>query len=607
MKTFSRIFFFARPVGLDIPVYAILTLLATIFSVVNFTTLIPLLQVLFGQVESTLNVARPSFSLTIEYFKDLFYYQLQLLVNTKGEIFALYFICSVILSAVLFANIFRFLASLIVAKTRVRVITNLRKSAFQALLSFDQGYFSNQKKGDVISRMTTDVQEIELSVVATLKVLFKEPLLILGYFTALFSISAELTLYTLLLIPLAGGVISVIARKLKKRARKAQESLGRINNVLDEAITGMRIIKAFSAKKHVQNRFDKEVDNYGSNSFQIISRFNLASPVSEFLGVAVLSLILLIGGSMVLDDSSDLAAAQFIGFLILFSQVLNPAKSLASSFSNINRGIASAERVFELIDTKTEIKEAIDAKALHSFEKSIVFKNVSFAYGKASVINDISFEVKKGQVVALVGPSGGGKTTITDLIPRFYDTSTGQVMVDGIDIKELKIEDLRNQMGIVTQESILFNDSVANNILFGQSQISEDKLKAAARIANAHDFIENLESGYHTNIGERGAKLSGGQRQRICIARAIIKNPPILILDEATSSLDSVSEKLVQDAIIKLMENRTTIVIAHRLSTIQHADLIYVIDKGKIVEQGNHDSLIKKNGIYRKLTVMQSV
>jgi subfamily B ATP-binding cassette protein MsbA len=607
MKTFSRIFFFARPVGLDIPVYAILTLLATIFSVVNFTTLIPLLQVLFGQVESTLNVARPSFSLTIEYFKDLFYYQLQLLVNTKGEIFALYFICSVILSAVLFANIFRFLASLIVAKTRVRVITNLRKSAFQALLSFDQGYFSNQKKGDVISRMTTDVQEIELSVVATLKVLFKEPLLILGYFTALFSISAELTLYTLLLIPLAGGVISVIARKLKKRARKAQESLGRINNVLDEAITGMRIIKAFSAKKHVQNRFDKEVDNYGSNSFQIISRFNLASPVSEFLGVAVLSLILLIGGSMVLDDSSDLAAAQFIGFLILFSQVLNPAKSLASSFSNINRGIASAERVFELIDTKTEIKEAIDAKALHSFEKSIVFKNVSFAYGKASVINDISFEVKKGQVVALVGPSGGGKSTITDLIPRFYDTSTGQVMVDGIDIKELKIEDLRNQMGIVTQESILFNDSVANNILFGQSQISEDKLKAAARIANAHDFIENLESGYHTNIGERGAKLSGGQRQRICIARAIIKNPPILILDEATSSLDSVSEKLVQDAIIKLMENRTTIVIAHRLSTIQHADLIYVIDKGKIVEQGNHDSLIKKNGIYRKLTVMQSV
>jgi subfamily B ATP-binding cassette protein MsbA len=296
MKTFSRIFFFARPVGLDIPVYAILTLLATIFSVVNFTTLIPLLQVLFGQVESTLNVARPSFSLTIEYFKDLFYYQLQLLVNTKGEIFALYFICSVILSAVLFANIFRFLASLIVAKTWVRVITNLRKSAFQALLSFDQGYFSNQKKGDVISRMTTDVQEIELSVVATLKVLFKEPLLILGYFTALFSISAELTLYTLLLIPLAGGVISVIARKLKKRARKAQESLGRINNVLDEAITGMRIIKAFSAKKHVQNRFDKEVDNYGSNSFQIISRFNLASPVSEFLGVAVLSLILLIGG-----------------------------------------------------------------------------------------------------------------------------------------------------------------------------------------------------------------------------------------------------------------------------------------------------------------------
>ena len=607
MKTFSRIFFFARPVGLDIPVYAILTLLATIFSVVNFTTLIPLLQVLFGQMESTLNVARPSFSLTIEYFKDLFYYQLQLLVNTKGEIFALYFICSVILSAVLFANIFRFLASLIVAKTRVRVITNLRKSAFQALLSFDQGYFSNQKKGDVISRMTTDVQEIELSVVATLKVLFKEPLLILGYFTALFSISAELTLYTLLLIPLAGGVISVIARKLKKRARKAQESLGRINNVLDEAITGMRIIKAFSAKKHVQNRFDKEVDNYGSNSFQIISRFNLASPVSEFLGVAVLSLILLIGGTMVLDDSSDLAAAQFIGFLILFSQVLNPAKSLASSFSNINRGIASAERVFELIDTKTEIKEVIDAKAIHSFEKSIVFKNVSFAYGKASVINDISFEVKKGEVVALVGPSGGGKTTITDLIPRFYDTSTGQVMVDGIDIKELKIEDLRNQMGIVTQESILFNDSVANNILFGQSQISEDKLKAAARIANAHDFIENLENGYHTNIGERGAKLSGGQRQRICIARAIIKNPPILILDEAASSLDSVSEKLVQDAIIKLMENRTTIVIAHRLSTIQHADRIYVIDNGKIVEQGNHDSLIKKNGIYRKLTVMQSV
>jgi len=607
MNTFLRIFSFARPFGLSVSAYIFLTVLATLFSVVNFTTLIPLLQVLFDQVDHTMVAESPDFSFTVDYFRALFYAKLVFLIKTQGEMTALTYICIAILCSVLLANSFRFLASLLIAQTRVRVITNLRKAAFQSVLCFDQSYFTNHKKGDLISRMTTDVQEVEQSIVATIKVVLKEPLLIIGYFMALFTISAELTLYTLLLIPLAGGAISVIARKLKKSAKKVQESLGRVNNLLDEAISGMRIIKAFAASKHVQGRFEKEINEYGKNNFRIISRFNLASPVSEFLGVGVLSLILLIGGSMVLNSSSGLGAAQFIGFLILFSQVLNPAKSLSSSFSNINRGIASAERVFQLMDTKSEIIAPKNPLPLASFEKSIVFNHVSFRYDHSLVIDNINIEINKGEVIALVGASGSGKTTITDLIPRFYDPSSGQILIDGLNLKSVDIEGLRNLMGVVTQESTLFNDSIANNITFGLKNITEEKLISAAKIANAHEFIETLEKGYQTSIGERGEKLSGGQRQRICIARAILKNPPILILDEATSSLDSASEKLVKEAIYKLMKNRTTLVISHRLSTIQQATRIYVLAHGKIVEQGNHDSLIEKNGVYKRLTDMQSV
>lgn len=607
MKTFIRVLGMARPFGLYVPQYILYTLLSTVFSVVNLTILIPLLKILFNQVDPNEVISiMPEFTLSVAYFKNLFYYHLYEIIETKGKISALYYICAIIISSVFLSNIFKYLSSMILARVRVNVIKNMRNRAFLAISRFDLGYFTGQRKGDIISRVTTDVQEVELSVVSTFRALFKEPLLIIGYFVALFAMSVELTLYTLILVPLSGGVISLIASQLKRRAQRTQESLGRINSTLDETITGIRIIKAFTATTYILDKFSNEVRFYTRNNFKIAARFNLASPLSEFFGVLVLSAILLIGGQMVLNNNAPLEAAEFLSFLIIFSQVINPAKVISASMSNISRGLASADRVFQLIDSKPTIIEKENALDLDELKSSIEFKDVSFGYEEKLVLKGINMKIKRGEVVALVGPSGGGKSTLADLVPRFYDPVSGKVEIDGHDLKDYKIESIRSLMGIVTQESILFNDTIANNIAFGRPTATAEEIEAAAQIANAHEFIVKLKDGYQTEIGERGTKLSGGQRQRLSIARAILKNPPILIMDEATSALDSESEKLVQDAIYKLMQNRTAIVIAHRLSTIQNANTIFVIQDGQIVQSGTHDQLIARDGLYKKLTELQS-
>lgn len=609
MNTYLRILSHARPFSVYLPQYILYTILYVAFSLVNLSILIPVLEVLFNQVdaEKLSNAgALPEFTVSVDYLKSVFNHYFEIIIRDFGRRGALQYVCGVIIVSVFLANLFRYLSAILLAKFRIRVVTNLRNSIYQKLNSFHIGYFTEKRKGDIVSRVTTDILEVESSVVSTLKVLFKEPALIIGYFSILFSMSVELTLYTMLLLPISGGLISYLAKKLKKRATKSQESLGRINSIIDETLTGMRIIKAFTASTFMIDKFDKEVKNYGKQNMSIATKFELAGPISEFLGIFAVAGLLMIGGSMVLNNESTLSASEFIAFIIIFSQILNPAKAMSNAFSNIQRGLASAERVFSVIDTPVAINDAPNARVIKTLHDSISIEQVSFRYDTDDVIKNISLTIPKGSTLALVGASGGGKSTLADLIPRFYDPSKGSIRIDGIDIREYQIESLRKLMGIVTQESILFNDSVYNNIAFGSPEVSMERVIEAAKVANAHEFITALSDGYETNIGDRGLKLSGGQRQRMSIARAVLKNPPILILDEATSALDSESELLVQEALTNLMQNRTSIVIAHRLSTIQNADQIVVIQQGEVIEHGSHQELMKVGGVYHKLTQMQS-
>lgn len=609
MNTYLRILSYARPFSRFVPAYMLTTILQVVFSLVNFTVLIPLLNILFDQVEQEKVAALhqlPDFSISIDYFKALFNYYFIDFIETSGKSGALQFVCIIIIVSVFLSNLFRYLSNVILAQIRAQVIKNLRTDVFQHILAFPLGYFTERRKGDIMSRATSDVQEVEHSVVSTLKVLFKEPAMIIGFFTVLFTMSVELTLYTLLMLPVSGFLIAGIAKRLKKRARQTQQALGNINNILDESIGGIRILKAFTATNFIFRKFTKEVKYYARKNVSIARRFELAGPISEFLGVTVVAIILLIGGNLILREQSSIEPAEFLAFLIIFSQILPPAKAISASFSNIQRGLAAGERVFSVIDTKPSIADIPGAKTLEGFSEAIEFRNVSFAYEKETVLKNINLSIPKGKTIALVGPSGSGKSTLSDLLPRFYDPTEGEVLIDGHPLRHYTMESIRKQMGIVTQESILFNDTVFNNIAFGVENADPEQVIAAAKIANAHNFISEMEKGYETEIGDRGGKLSGGQRQRLSIARAIFKNPPILIMDEATSALDSESEKLVQEALSNLMKNRTSIVIAHRLSTIQSADMIVVLQQGEIVEQGTHTQLLRKKGVYRKLIEMQS-
>ncbi len=608
MKTYLRILSYARGLGWYIPQYIITALLYAMFSVVNIALLAPMLDVLFNKEPDVAAVGQPPvFNYDFNYFIDVFNYYLNVYLVEKGPMGALVFVATAILITAFLSNLFRYLAAILLAIIRTRVVKNIRNHVFEKTINLDISYFTTERKGDLMLKITSDVQQIEAAIMDSIKVILLEPALIIGYFISLFMISPKLTLYSLILLPLSGGLIAGIAKRLKRAAALTQSSLGRISNQVEEAISGIRLIKAFSAQGYIVKKFKREVDNYSRLSIAMARKFDLASPVSEFLGIAVVAMVLLIGGSMVLDKNSGLEAAYFITFIILFSRVLQPAKAVSNSLTTIQRALASADRIFSIIDDRPKIQEKPNAVEIKEFRQAIVFDHVSFAYENEPVLKDINFTLAKGKTVALVGKSGGGKSTIADLIPRFYDPTAGQITIDGIPLTDVKLESLRQHLGIVTQQSILFNDTVFNNIAFGQENASEEEVIRAAKIANAHDFIMEMPQGYQTLVGEDGSKLSGGQRQRISIARAVMANPAILILDEATSALDSHSERLVQEAITKLMANRTSLVIAHRLSTIKHADEILVIEKGQIVERGTHDELVAKNGVYQALRAMQDI
>ena len=610
MKTYLRILAHASPYGKIIPLYVILTSFYILFSMINFSILIPLLEVLFDQVdiEETRKLSQNNnFSFSVDYIRSLFYTYFNSLISDGGRKEALQFVCIVILCSVFLANLFRYFSAVILARVRVRVVTNLRKSLYNKIINFKINFFTDKKKGDVISRVTSDIQQIENSVINSITVLFKEPALIIGLFFILSSISLKLTIYTVILIPVAGGAIAYIAKHLKIKAAFSQTALGNINNIINETLDGMRIIKLFTAQDKMKDKFNDEVKEYGKQNLSMYKRFELSNPLSEFLSITTVAVILLIGGGMVLDNSSDVSASEFIAFIIIFSQVIPPAKTMTTTFNTVQRGLASADRIFEYVD-KLDIRESESGDTnIESLKKGIEFNKVSFAYDEEDVLKNISFKINKGEKVAIVGPSGGGKSTIIDLLSKFYIVDKGKVLVDGIDISNYNTSQLRNMIGIVTQESILFHDSIRNNISFGDETIDEKKIVESAKVANAYKFINSLEDKFDTVIGERGLKLSGGQRQRICIARAIYKDPPILIFDEATSSLDSESESSVQKAIEEVMKNRTSIIIAHRLSTIKNVDKIIVVDNGKIVEIGKHNDLIKSNNVYSKFIKMQNV
>ena len=606
MKIFFRILSYAQNIVPKLVYFFLFSILGIIFGAFNIVLVIPMLKVLFNQGQKVVSVPElPPFKFSSDYLVEVFNHYFLGIIRDHGSLDALLFVCALIVACVILANVFRYLERVMATKIRVDLVKNIRMDIFKSVSNLHIGYFNNERKGDLISRFTNDVGEVENAVMSSLKAVLKEPITIVVYFLVLFTISPKLTLFTLLVLPFTGGALAEIIKRLKKQARQSQESLGRIVNILDETFSGMRVIKAFNARNFIIQKLEEESTYYRTVNKSMSYKNEMASPVSEILGVIIIAGIIFFGGNMVLSENSTLQPEVFLGFLAVFSMIIQPAKNFSNGITALQKGTASAKRIFTVIDTRPLIENKPDAIVLHGFENNIEFRNVSFAYDTEYVLRNVHLKVEKGKTVALIGPSGGGKSTLADLVPRFYDPTEGEVCVDGISIKDYDIDSLRKQMGVVTQESILFNDTIFNNIAFGLLGVSEEAVVQAAKIANAHDFILQTENGYKTYIGERGSKLSGGQRQRISIARAVLRNPPILILDEATSALDSESEKLVQEALFNLMKNRTSLVIAHRLSTIQHADEIVVIQEGQVVERGTHDELIQNRGLYWKLSTIQ--
>jgi subfamily B ATP-binding cassette protein MsbA len=572
-----------------------------------FPLLIPLLNTLFDGNNAGAKVivanAKPDTVLNIS---GWFKYYMNYFIQIHGAWGALQFVCITIIITIFLGNLFRYLSARTMENLRIHTLLNMRKRVFDNVMDLHLGYFSNERKGDIISKIASDVQVVQFSVTATLQVVFKEPVQLIVFMVMLFLISVKLTLWSLLVVPVSAFIISRIVKRLKSQAIAAQQSYGNMISYLDEALSGVKIIKAFNATDFVKQRFHSENKRYSKIMRSMAKRQQSASPVSEILAVTMISFIVLYGGYLILNKRSDLNGGQFIAYIAIFSQIMRPAKAISDSFSNIHSGIAAGERVLALIDEKPQITDAPNAKDIQEFNEGIHFNNVSFAYPGREVLKSINFTVPKGKSIALVGPSGGGKSTLMDLIPRFIEPQSGEVLIDDHNIQGVTMNSLRSLMGVVNQESILFNDSIYNNIAFGKTNVTQEEVEAAARIANAHNFIMETEGGYNTNIGDRGTKLSGGQRQRICIARAVLNNPPIMLLDEATSALDTESEKLVQEALNNLMKNRTSLIIAHRLSTIQNADNIIVLESGEIVEQGTHQQLIMNNGLYKRLIDMQT-
>lgn len=614
MKTYRRLLKFAKPFRYFVVPFFVFTLIAVFFSVFQFALIIPLLNFLFDQ-HSAAEIQRfavmPAFSFSGGYFKDLFYYEVHHL-KTMKPVYALYFIAILIVAAVILTNLFRYLAQRSMVNARTLLVKRIREAIFEKINYLHMGYFTKEHKGDLLSRMNSDVFEIEAVAANSLEVLFKEPYIMIGYFIALFTISVKLTLFTLLIIPISAIGIAIVTKKLRKEAKDMQSSIGRLLTIIDETLMGMRIIRAFNATDFILKRFSRENDFYRKASLQGFKKRELAPAFSEVAGVIVVAGILIYGGTMILHNqganTSGLKASEFIAFIAIFSQVMRPAKAMVVALANIQRGEASGQRILEILDTPIQVADKPNATVLKNFNNKVEFNDVCFGYSDTPVLKNINFTIEKGRTIALVGPSGVGKSTIADLIPRFYDVTGGSILIDGQDIRNVTMESLRSQMSFVTQDIILFNDSIFNNIALGKPDATTEDVMNAAKIANAHDFIMQTEDGYQTNIGDRGIRLSGGQRQRLSIARAVFKNPAILILDEATSALDTESERSVQDALDNLMNGRTTLVIAHRLSTIKGADEILILQDGEIIERGSHFELIEmEESIYKKLTLLQKI
>ncbi len=579
--------------------------LTALFTVVSAPAIIPFLQILF-EVEPPV-LEEPIFSWTLDGVKAYTNFQLSALMEQGGKETALVYVCIGIILIFFLKNLFRYLAAFFMSPVRNGMVRDIRQQLFEKVIALDLGWFSERRKGDLMARVTTDVQEVEISIFNVLVTVFREPLVIIGSLIFLLYVSPQLTLFVFGLMLFTGVIIGGIGKTLKKKSAKVQQRLGDLVASLDENLAGLRVLKSFNAERTQAEKFKKENDDYSNLLTRLLRRRDLSSPLSEFLGVSMVAILLWYGSALVF--TGELTAETFLAFLFAFFNVSQPTKAFSNAFYNIQKGMAAVDRIDEILKENAVIQEIAKPEKINTFNKGIDFQNVNFAYAneERKAVADINLSIPKGKVVAIVGSSGSGKTTLIDLLLRFYDTTDGQILIDGVNIKKLSLNNLRNLFGVVSQEPILFNDTIFNNITFGLPNCSQTEVEKAAKIANAHDFIISTENGYQTNIGDRGNKLSGGQRQRLTIARAILRNPPILILDEATSALDSASEKLVQDALEKIMQNRTTIIIAHRLSTIQHADEIVVLKDGFLIEKGTHQALLEQQGEYRKFVKFQEV
>jgi subfamily B ATP-binding cassette protein MsbA len=583
-------------------------ILYAIFNVLSVLAFIPVLRILFSTDKEV--IAKPIYiglSGLGSYLENSFNYLISQKIINDGEISVLLFICLLSLSLFFFKNLFRYLASYVITFLRTGIVKDLRDKLYQKIVALPIAYFSEKKKGDIIARMTSDVQEVENSILTSIEALVREPLTVLISISIMLYISVELTLFVFILLPVSGFIISSVSKKLKANSAKAQKETGNFLSFIEETLTGLRIIKGFNAESVIAKKFNNSTQSFRKLMTSVFHRQTLASPMSEFLGSATIIAILWYGGSDVLNETSNLDSSKFLGYILLFYTVLNPIKLITTTFYNIQKGEASAERIMTVLNTENSIKDKPNAIIKQGFTDKIEFRNISFKYKDAYVLKDFSLTIHKGETVALVGQSGSGKSTLANLITRFYDVNKGDVLIDNKNIKDVTKKSLRGLMGIVSQDSILFNDTIANNIKLGTQAATEEAILEAAKIANADEFIQNLPEKYETNIGDSGNTLSGGQKQRLSIARAVLKNPPIMILDEATSALDTESEQLVQIALEKMMQNRTSLVIAHRLSTIQKADKIVVMKKGSIVEQGKHEELLALKGEYFKLVTMQTL
>jgi subfamily B ATP-binding cassette protein MsbA len=602
IKNILRIFKYIKFPKKKLALYLLLTLLATVFSVISLSMLSPFMNIIF-KMNSPVNGGGTGSFAIIAPVTDY----LQQLANEHKEIYALGITCIFIIISIVLKNVFLYLSYYVSVPVRSSITSSFRIRLYQKILDLPVSFFTDQKKGDLMSRMVGDIGEVDSSIVTTLEGLIKDPLTILAYLTFMIFISPYLSLVLLVLLPVTALLIGRISKSLKKQSKDFSVSAGQNLSHVDETLGGVKIIKGFSAEEQMMEKFKRGNDELFEIRNNLYFRRDLASPLTEILGVAVLCVILYVGGRLVLSGINNLNAGDLVTYIATFAMIINPAKALSTSVFNIQRGMGAIERIEEILHAPVVITEKPGAQPLSSFSDKIEFRNVSFGYNDAVILDNVNLVIEKGKTIALVGSSGAGKSTLADLVPRFHDVIAGELLVDGINIKDCTIQSLRSQMSIVTQEPILFNDTIASNIRLAKPSATDDEIISAATVANAHNFIIEKEQGYNTNIGDRGSKLSGGERQRLTIARAVLKNPPILILDEATSSLDTESERLVQDAINKMMQNRTSIVIAHRLSTIRHADEIIVLQKGKIVERGTHEQLLAQNGFYRKLVDMQEV